>query len=189
MQDEVENRVLTLIVSSGKFTGRTFVKAVNAYWRHHGQKRAQRVQVKQRRRLTRQQARDSPVGQQTLKSLLSRGKALDSIEVQSPEIREFEKLARKYNVEYAVKKERSTGRFFIFFKSQDTGSLNTVFREYTAVMQQKQGRVQEKRSQKSAHKTARRQKRVPLAKRLASAKMLLAQTGRTVTRHRQPPSR
>ena len=33
MQEEVENRTLTLVVSGTKFTGRMFKAAISKYWR------------------------------------------------------------------------------------------------------------------------------------------------------------
>ena len=61
MQEEVENRTLTLIVSGTKFTGRLFKAAISKYMAHRREKK-----------LEKQRGRDSPVtpkGKQTVKQL------------------------------------------------------------------------------------------------------------------------
>ena len=51
-----------------------------------------------------------------------------------PAIKEFEKIARKYGVDYAVKKDRSTSppKYLIFFKGRDADALTAAFTEYTS---------------------------------------------------------
>ena len=50
-----------------------------------------------------------------------------------PSIKEFEKIARKYGVDYAVKKDRSSTppKYLIFFKGRDADALTAAFTEYT----------------------------------------------------------
>ena len=67
MQEEVENRTLTLIVSGTKFTGRLFKAAVSKYMAHRKEKK-----------LEKQRSRDSPVtpkGKQTVKQLIGQTRA------------------------------------------------------------------------------------------------------------------
>ena len=62
MQEEVENRTLTLVVSGTKFTGRLFKAAISKYMAHRREKK-----------LEKQRSRDSPVtpkGKQTVKQLM-----------------------------------------------------------------------------------------------------------------------
>ena len=99
MQEEVENRTLTLIVSGTKFTGRLFKAAVSKYMAHRKEKK-----------LEKQRSRDSPVtpkGKQTVKQLIGQNQGVSNIEINDPSIRDFERIARKYGVDYAVKKDRS----------------------------------------------------------------------------------
>ena len=46
---------------------------------------------------------------------------VSNIEINDPSIRDFERIARKYGVDYAVKKDRSTSppKYLIFFKGRD----------------------------------------------------------------------
>ena len=109
MQEEVENRTLTLVVSGTKFTGRLFKAAICKYLAHRKEKKLQK-----------QRSRDAPVkpqGKQTVKQLIG----------------QFEKIARKYGVDYAVKKDRSSSppKYLIFFKGRDADALTAAFTEYT----------------------------------------------------------
>ena len=125
MQEEVENRTLTLIVSGTKFTGRLFKAAVSKYMAHRKEKK-----------LEKQRSRDSPVtpkGKQTVKQLIGQNQGVSNIEINDPSIRDFERIARKYGVDYAVKKDRSASppKYLIFFKARDADALTAAFSEYT----------------------------------------------------------
>ena len=97
MQEEVENKTLTLVVNGTKFTGRMMKAAIAKYMAHRKEVKAQK-------------ARDSPVvphGKQTVKELIGQNQGVSNIEVNDPSIRDFDRIARKYGVDYAVKKDRS----------------------------------------------------------------------------------
>ena len=125
MQEEVENRTLTLIVSGTKFTGRLFKAAISKYMAH-----------RREQKLEKQRSRDSPVtpkGKQTVKQLIGQNQGVSNIEINDPSIRDFERIARKYGVDYAVKKDRSASppKYLIFFKARDADALTAAFTEYT----------------------------------------------------------
>ena len=125
MQEEVENRTLTLVVSGTKFTGRLFKAAISKYMAHRREKK-----------LNKQRGRDSPVtpkGKQTVKQLIGQNQGVSNIEINDPSIRDFERIARKYGVDYAVKKDRSAlpPKYLIFFKARDADALTAAFSEYT----------------------------------------------------------
>ena len=125
MQEEVENRTLTLVVSGTKFTGRLFKAAISKYMAHRREKK-----------LEKQRSRDSPVtpkGKQTVKQLIGQNQGVSNIEINDPSIKDFERIARKYGVDYAVKKDRSTSppKYLIFFKGRDADALTAAFTEYT----------------------------------------------------------
>ena len=108
MQEEVENRTLTLIVSGTKFTGRLFKAAISKYMAHRREKKL-------------------------VKQLIGQNQGVSNIEINDPSIRDFERIARKYGVDYAVKKDRSTSppKYLIFFKGRDADALTAAFSEYT----------------------------------------------------------
>ena len=132
MQEEVENRTVTLIVSGTKFTGRMLKDAISKYMAHRKDKKLQK-------------SRDSPVkpcGKQTVKQLVGQNQGVANIEINDPDIRDFERIAQKYGVDYAVKKDRSVSppKYLIFFKAQDTDAMTAAFQEYTSKMVKKKDR-------------------------------------------------
>ena len=125
MQEEVENRTLTLVVSGSKFTGRLFKSAITKYLAHRKEKKLQKQRI-----------RDAPVkpqGKQTVKQLIGQNQGVSNIEINDPSIKDFERIARKYGVDYAVKKDRSASppKYLIFFKARDADALTAAFSEYT----------------------------------------------------------
>lgn len=124
MQEEIENRTVTLIVSGSRFTGRLLKAAISKYMAHLKEKKANK-------------SRDAPVipkGKQTVKQLVGQNQGVSNLEITDPSVREFEKIARKYGVDYAVKKDRSTTppKYMIFFKARDADALTAAFSEYSS---------------------------------------------------------
>lgn len=124
MQEEVENRTVTLVVSGTKFSGRLLRSAVAKYMAHRKEKKAQK-------------GRDAPVkpkGKQTVKELIGQDAGVSNIEITDPSIRDFDRIARKYGVDYAVKKDRSASppKYLIFFKARDADALTAAFSEYSS---------------------------------------------------------
>ena len=76
-----------------KFTGRLLKAAISKYAAH-------RRNVK----LDKQRRRETPVvhrGRQTVKQLTNQNQGVSSIDFQDRDIRRFERIARKYGVDYA----------------------------------------------------------------------------------------
>lgn len=76
MQEEVENKTLTLMVNGTRLTGRMFKAAISKYMAH-------RREVKHQK----QQKRDSPViphGKQTVKQLIGQNQGVSNIEINDP---------------------------------------------------------------------------------------------------------
>ena len=120
MQEEVENKTLMLMINGTKFSGRMLHTAVSKYMAHCKEKRLQKRDV-------------IPHGKQSVKQLIGQNQGVSNIEINDPSIREFDRIARKYNVDYAVKKDKGSDppKFLIFFKSRDADALTAAFEEYT----------------------------------------------------------
>ena len=121
MQEEVENKTLTLVINGSKFTGRMLKSAISKYLAH-------RKEVKHQKR----QTDVVPHGKQTVKQLVGQNQGVSNIEINDPSIKEFERIARKYGVDYAIKRDRSSDppKFLVFFKSRDADALTAAFNEY-----------------------------------------------------------
>ena len=121
MQEEVENKTLTLIINGSKLTGRMLKSAIAKYLAH-------RKEVKHQKR----QTDVVPHGKQTVKQLVGQNQGVSNIEINDPSIKEFDCIARKYGVDYAIKRDRSSDppKFLVFFKSRDADALTSAFNEY-----------------------------------------------------------
>ncbi len=55
-------------------------------------------------------------------------------EITDKNIKDFERIARKYGVDFALKKDKSGDipKYLVFFKARDADALTAAFREYTA---------------------------------------------------------
>ena len=123
MQEDVEQKTLMLIVNGSKFTGRLLKAVITKYM-------AYRKEVK----LEKQRKREMPVahrGKQTVKQLTQQNQGVSNIDIQDKEIRQFERIARKYGVDYAVKKDRSTSppKYMIFFKGRDADAITAAYQK------------------------------------------------------------
>lgn len=124
MQEEIDRKVIALSVSSAKMTGRILAAAVREYLRH-----------KQNKHPT------IPKGRQSIKQLVESGAALSNIEITEKNIRSFEPVAKKYGLDYALKKDISTTppRYLVFFKGKDADVITMAFREYSEkILKQKE---------------------------------------------------
>ena len=72
-------------------------------------------------------------GKQSVKHLVRQGVGVSNIEITDGNIKSFEKVARKYGIDFALKKDVSTQppRYLVFFKSKDADALTAAFREYS----------------------------------------------------------
>ena len=125
MQEEVENRTLTLVVNGTKFTGRLFKAAITKYLAHRKEKK-----------LNKQRSRDAPVkpqGKQTVKQLIGQNQGVSNIEITDSNIKAFESTAKKYNIDFSLKKVKGEQtRYLVFFKGRDADVMTAAFQEFSA---------------------------------------------------------
>ena len=83
-----------------------------------------------------------PHGKQTVKQLVGQNQGVANIEITDSNIKDFERVARKYGVDYALKKDKSgeLPKYLVFFKARDGDALTAAFKEYTAKTERKKER-------------------------------------------------
>ena len=124
MQEDIEHRSATLIINSSKFTGRTLKSAISKLLQYRKSKKIQHQQEVK--------AEVIPHGKQTVKELIGQNQGVSSIDVADKDIKEFERITRKYGVDYAVHRTKGEKpRYVIFFKARDADALNAAFEEFT----------------------------------------------------------
>lgn len=117
MQDEVRDKSVALVINVGKTGGRLTADMLKwAIRRYMEQSRNPKAHH----------------GKQTVKQLVKQGAGVQNIEITDKNIKSFERVARKYGVDFALKKDTANGKYLVFFKSRDADALNAAFAEYTA---------------------------------------------------------
>ena len=114
MQEEIEHKTVNFAISTTKLSARTVLRAVKAAFRLYQSKTSQ--------------------GKQSVRTLLRQNRGVSSVEISKTGIRGLERYAKKYGIDYAIRKDSSEvpPRYLIFFKAQDTDALNAAFKEYSA---------------------------------------------------------
>lgn len=123
MQDEVREKSVALVIKVGKTGGKLTAEMLKWAIREY-QKQAQNPKIQH--------------GKQSVKSLVRQGAGVQNIEITEKNIKSFESVARKYGVDFALKKDPNEGKYLVFFKARDTDALNAAFSEFTATTLKRQ---------------------------------------------------
>ena len=129
MQEEVEQRTLTLVINGTKFSGRVLKNAVSKFVAFCRNQKAKKVNV-------------HPKGKQSVKQLTRQGQGVNTMEIDDENLRQFERIARKYGVDYAVRQDTSadTPRFLVFFKGRDADAIMAALKEFASSKERKSER-------------------------------------------------
>ena len=119
MQDEINEKTVALYIKTGKLTAEVLQKAIKKLL----------SQVK--KELDRQAI---PHGKQTLKQLMKQNTGVSNIEITNDNIKAFESTAKKYGIDFALKKDstETPPRYLVFFKGRDADVLTAAFKECSA---------------------------------------------------------
>ena len=118
MQEEVEQRTVTLIVNTAKLTERELQKALAKLLSHMMAER-------------RQKGPREKHGKMTVKQLAAQNRGMQSIELTDESVRSFSRVARKYGIDFAPFKVKGENRYMIFFKGADQDAMTAAFKEYS----------------------------------------------------------
>jgi len=103
---------VALSINAGKFTARTLARALQVAGR----------KIQEERKSHRGH------GKQTVAQLMRRSSSVSSIELDAP--RMFDKVARRWNVDYAFY-QSEPGKYLLFFKSGQADAITACFSEYS----------------------------------------------------------
>ena len=73
-------------------------------------------------------------GRQSIKTLIKQGQGVSSIPLADEGLRDFQKIAKKYGVDFAVviDREKSPPVYTVFFKAKDTDAVTRILLDYSA---------------------------------------------------------
>ena len=152
MQEEVTGKAVALIVDGAKMSEHTLEKAVKAFLEAQKNK-----QTKVHR------------GKQTLKQLAGQNAGLTNIEITDKNIKAFTSVAKKYHVDFALKKDTTAEhpRYLVFFKSRDADAITAAFQEFASrkisreekpTIRERLAKAKEKAAQRAEQRTIDREK-------------------------------
>lgn len=114
MQEDIERRAIALSVKTGKLTARVLAKVLSAV--------VHQIKKNHRKALT-------PQGKQSVKKLMNHGVSTSAIPLDG-ETRLFDRIACKFNVDYAFHKT-GPDKYLLFFKAGHADAITAAFSEYT----------------------------------------------------------
>ena len=138
MQEEVENRTVNVAVTTTKLTARALMDGLRKYLNQVNQesqarKNQKMIRTESKLRQKEQKKAEGPHGKQSVKQLLRHSNGLKQVPVHGENLKEFEKLLKKYGVDFAIMKEThgETPRYLVLFKAKDEQVLSNVLAEST----------------------------------------------------------
>ncbi len=125
MQEQVNQKTIALSIKTAKLTAEVLKKAIQLYLKYHKEHKA------------------TQHGRTTVRKLMGENAGAASIEVTDGNIKDFSKVASKYNIDFAVKKDKTSDipKYLVFFKARDTDAINQAFKEYVKNNERKTQRV------------------------------------------------
>ena len=119
LQEEITQKTLALCVETGKMTAQLLQQAMK------------KVLADMEKHKNDPQLRH---GKQTLRQLMKHNTGVSNIEITDQNIRAFSATAKKYGIDFALKKDTSGDipRYLVFFKGRDADVITAAFREFSA---------------------------------------------------------
>ena len=135
MQEENNRQTIVLVVKGAEITKNILLKAIQIFLQKQKELRQKGIS----KASTKQQT-----GQQSVKQLIGQGQGAENIEINSSNIGLFRSSARKYGVDFALKRDNSTDppRHLVFFKGKDTAAITSAFKDFVAKERKQQATKQ-----------------------------------------------
>jgi len=129
VQEEVNEKTISLCIKGGKITAQILKAALIKLLAEMDKKKQCGKGCKK-------------TGRQSIKSLQKSGAQITNIVVTDNNIKSFDRVARKYGIDYSLKKVEQEGKseYLVFFKAKDVDVMTAAFKEYTSETLKKQKR-------------------------------------------------
>ena len=130
MQDEVNEKTVSLCIRCGKVTANLLKAAMKKAL-------VKMEQEKQKLKGQKQPKKDKEdktyKGKQSMDKLMKQNVQLSNIEITDGNIKSFERVAKKYSIDFSLKKDVNADppRYYVFFKARDADVMTAAFKEYT----------------------------------------------------------
>ena len=141
MQEEVDQKTIALAMKTGKLTGQVLQAAMKKFLaaRQKGKTKLHH-------------------GQQSLRQLKKDGSALSNIEITDANIGLFRPCAKKYDIDYTLRKDSSTHppRYIVIFKTKQADNLEQAFNSIRKALSTLKQKAAAKTQQRAKEKVKER---------------------------------
>ena len=116
MQEQINEKTVALSIKTAKLTAEVLQKAIRKML--SAKSKAPKIYK----------------GKQTLKHLMKQNTGVSSMEITDANIKAFEPIAKKYRLDYSLKKVKGEEppRYLVFFKGRDVDVMTEAFKEFAA---------------------------------------------------------
>ncbi len=124
MQEEVEKKTANFAIQTTKLTFRALYHLWKKFRAHQKEKKAE----------ARYEDSQPTQGKQSIKELIGQGDGVDKVDIAKVGLRNFQKTANKYGVDFAIVKDKNSDppRYTVFFKAKDAKAIDRVMADYAA---------------------------------------------------------
>ena len=125
MQEETSQRTVALVVRAAMLTEEILKRAIMAYLRDQAN-----VPVPEKH------------GKMSVKELMGKDQGGNTMDINNGNIRDFDRMAAKYNIDYAIKKDKSEKppKYVVFFKGRDADVIAAAFKDFCDLNEKKSRR-------------------------------------------------
>ena len=125
MQEESSQRTVALVVRTAKLTEEVLKRAILAYLRER-----ELAPVEEKH------------GKMSVRELMGLDQGANTMDINNGNIRDFDRMAAKYNIDYAIKKDKSVvpPKYVVFFKGRDADVIAKAFKDFCDLNEKKSKR-------------------------------------------------
>ena len=121
VHEQISEKEMSIVWRGTKLTAQTLARLLKKLLADMEKQRAQGKAPK------------SYQGKQTVKQLVGQGQGVSNIDITEGNIKSFERTARKYGVDFALKRDNGVDppKWLVFFKAKDADALTAAFKEFS----------------------------------------------------------
>ena len=147
MEEEVNQRVVSVAFNTGEMTAGVVARAMAGFIAAEHQRLNQHAA---------ERSNQPKHGKMTIKKLMDQDAGAQKVELENIRLKNFDRIARKYHVDYAIKKDSGEDppKYYLFFKARDKDVMGMAFKEYMdSVKKQKEKESMKEKIQKNKEKS------------------------------------
>ena len=124
IQEESTQRTVALMIRTTRLTESVLKKAMIMYLRQSNN-------------------RPETHGRISVRKLMGKDQGANTMEINNANIRAFNRVASKYNIDYAIQKDKTQDppKYIVFFKGRDADVISKAFKDFCDLNEKKRSRV------------------------------------------------